>query len=134
MLHREFLHFAIGGTLGFIVDASLLQLMVKLGGADPFAARVISVLVAIVCTWQYNRHITFVARRSPRWLAEFGRYLLGNGAGLCVNYLAYVLLLVWLPSLRESPWPGVAAGAVAGMLVNFAAARHFAFRGPPAPR
>lgn len=132
MLRRQLLHFALAGGLGFLVDASLVQGLVGLAGMDPYLARIPAVAAAILTTFAYNRAITFADRRGPRMLAEFGRYVLSCSAGLVANYAAYAAVLAGFPALREWPVAGVAVGALAGMVVNFAAARYFVFARAPA--
>ncbi len=132
MLRRQLLHFALAGTLGFVVDAALVQGLVRFAGMDPYLARIPAVAAAILTTFAYNRAITFADRRSPRLLAEFGRYVLSCSAGLAANYAAYAAVLGGFPALRDWPVAGVAVGALAGMVVNFVAARYFVFARPPA--
>ena len=127
MLRRQFLHFCVAGVLGFLVDAGLVELLVKAAGVGPYLARVVSVSAAILTTFTYNREISFRASRSDRPLREFGRYLLGNAGGLSVNYGTYAACIAGLALAREWPVLAVAAGSVAGMLVNFASARYFVF-------
>lgn len=131
MLARQFLHFCVAGTLGFLVDAGVVQALVGFAGADPFIARIASVALAVLTTFSYNRQVTFRGQRSARWGRELGRYLLGNAAGLSVNYAAYAASLLAWSELRDWPAAAVAIGSLAGMLVNFAAARWFVFRGAP---
>lgn len=126
MLRRQFLHFCVAGTLGFLVDAGLVQALVW-AGAGPYLARLVSVSLAVLTTFAYNRRVTFHDRPGGPLPSAFGRYLLGNAAGLSVNYGAYALLVASLPVARSWPVLAVAVGSVAGMLVNFAAARHFVF-------
>ena len=127
MLRRQFLHFCIAGTLGFLVDAGLLQWLVSGPGMGPYLARVLSVSAAILTTFAYNREVSFRSTRGDSLVPEFGRYLLGNAAGLSVNYGAYAVLIAASTTARSWPVLAVAAGSLAGMLVNFAAARHFVF-------
>ena len=133
MLRRQFLHFCVAGTLGFLVDAGLVQALVW-SGVGPYLARVASVALAILTTFTYNRRVTFHDRSGGALAPAFGRYLLGNAAGLSVNYAAYAALVASIPLARSWPVLAVAVGSVAGMLVNFAAARHFVFvPGPQDP-
>jgi len=55
---RKFV-FAFAGTAGFIVDASLMQLMAGTGTVQVHLARLISFLISMTVTWQINRHFTF---------------------------------------------------------------------------
>ena len=127
MLRRHFLHFCIAGTLGFLVDAGVVQLLVSLTDVGPYLARVFSVALAILTTFTYNRTITFHERRSGNIAGEFGRYLLGNAAGLSVNYGTYAPVVAASATAQAWPVLAVAVGSIAGMAVNFLAARHFVF-------
>ena len=48
--------------------------------------------------------------------------------GFSVNYAVYALMLWMLPLVHRWPVLGVAAGSVAGLVVNFVLARRFVFR------
>lgn len=127
MLRRQLLHFALAGSLGFLVDAALVQTLVRMADMDPYLARMPAVAAAILATFAYNRAITFADRRGPRMLAEFGRYVLSCSAGLVANYAAYAAVLGSVAAVRTWPVAGVAVGALSGMVVNFVAARYFVF-------
>lgn len=128
MLRRQLLHFSIAGGLGFLIDAGLTQVLVQFAGMDPFLARAVAVSLTIVFTFAYNRAITFAGHGvDGRW-RQFARYLAGNSAGLIVNYAIYAACLALWPWLRVWPAIAVAAGAMAGMSVNFIAARYLVFK------
>ncbi|HEY1589845.1 MAG TPA: GtrA family protein, partial [Rhodanobacter sp.] len=65
-ISREFALFAVGGVLGLLVDASIVQALVGWEGWNPYLARVLSFLVAATVTWWWNRNYTFAGRRSDR--------------------------------------------------------------------
>lgn len=125
---RQFALFCVAGGLAFIVDAGVVQLMTSALDADPYAARLLSFLCAVTTTWWFNRRYTFAdatdARLSRQWLRYVGTQL----GGFSVNYAAYAALLWMLPVVHRWPVIGVAAGSVAGLVVNFALARRFVFR------
>jgi putative flippase GtrA len=132
-IKRHIFRFACVGVIGFLVDAGTLYLLLDLRfGA--YAGRAVSFMLAVLCTWLLNRTFTFDAQkgengRSGRSLVrEFGKYLLAMAAGGCVNYLAYCFALSLLPHAPASPLIGVAAGSIAGMFVNFTAARFWVYR------
>ena len=132
MLRRHILHFAIAGTLGFVIDAGLVQLLTAVGRMDPYLARVLSVAVAVLATFSYNRLVTFRDRRGSGGVTgDLGRYLLGNAAGLSVNYGAYAAAVAVSAHARAWPVLAVALGSLAGMGVNFLAARHFVWARTP---
>jgi putative flippase GtrA len=124
MIGREFLRFAIVGTVGFVVDAGVLYLMLYLG-LGPYLGRVVSFLTAATATWLLNRRFTFrhlVGKRAS--LQEWLHYLLLMGLGFCINYGVYVLTLHALESAGKlAPMLSVAAGSLAGMCINFATSR-----------
>ncbi|GAB2548292.1 GtrA family protein [Rhodanobacter koreensis] len=128
-LSREITLFAVGGVLGLLVDASIVQALVGWEGWNPYFARVLSFLVAATVTWWWNRRYTFVARRSDRsphteWLHWLG--LMSFGA--LINYGVYALLLMSFPALHRWPAVAAAAGSAAAALVNFSTARGMLFK------
>ena len=130
---RQFLLFCIAGTIGFLVDASVVQALVALG-ADPYAARLFSFLCALTATWAFNRHYTFGAARSARVGREWLRYFFAMLGGFAVNYSVYAVLVYSLPTIRQWPALGVAAGSIAGLVVNYLSSRFWVFRDAAPPR
>ncbi|KAF1689394.1 GtrA family protein [Pseudoxanthomonas taiwanensis] len=126
---RSFLLFGVAGGIAFLVDAGVLHVLVSVLGADPYLARLVSFLCAVTTTWVFNRSITFSAsaRGIPLW-QEWGRYLASQLGGFSVNYLVYAVLVATLAGVRQWPVIGVAAGSLAGLLVNYLLARRYVFR------
>lgn len=126
--------FGLAGVLGLLVDAALLYLLAPFLGW--YGARLMSFWAAASATWAVNRRYTFAdgaAPVGPALLREYGSYLLAMLGGAAVNYGVYALTLqllgeqafvplVWVPLI------GVAAGSLAGMGINFYAARRLIFR------
>ncbi len=56
---------------------------------------------------------------------------MANLTGGLVNYLTYAWLVSQFPVVRENPVLGVAAGAIAGLSVNFTLSKMLVFRGKP---
>jgi hypothetical protein len=56
---RQFRHFALIGTLGFLVDSTVLQAALNIGKLDPYSGRLVSFLVAVTFTWAMNRYFAF---------------------------------------------------------------------------
>ena len=130
-LSREFVLFAVGGAIGFVVDAAILQALVSLGGADPFVAQVFAFLVAATATWWWNRSRTFVARSSGRSLpGEWLHWMALMGFGAVVNYAVYAGCLLLMPAWRRWPVLAVAAGSAVALVANFSSARMMLFRKP----
>ena len=126
-LLRQFISFGIVGVAGFLVDAGVLQIAIA-AGLGLYAGRVVSYLLAATATWLLNRRYTFgrSARGSP--LAEWARFVVSQLSGASINLSTYALLVYFSPLVAARPTIGVAAGSIAGLLVNFLAARAYAFR------
>ena len=129
-VRRQFILFCVGGVIGFIVDAGVLQLLVSGLAWDRFSGRLISFLCAATATWLFNRRFTFHGpRRHPlHW--EWARYVIAMSAGFAFNFAAYSTLVLLFNMDRQWLILAVAAGSVAGLGVNFLASRHWVFRKP----
>lgn len=133
-LSRQFLAFCAVGTVGFLVDVTLLHALAPWLGWH--AGRVLSFLGAATATWILNRAFTFrMTAENAVYSAwqQYWRYLVAMLGGALVNYLAYALTLHW-STAPWSPTVGVALGSIAGLAVNFISAHKVAFRThkPPA--
>ena len=126
-LGGQFANFAIVGGLGFLVDAGVLWLAMEIG-MDFHAGRVMSFLSAASFTWLLNRRHTFRPRTGRNWLKEWLCYLLAMLVGGAVNLGASFACYRVFDVVRQWPVLAVAAGATAGMLINFFVARRFVFR------
>ena len=131
-LRREIMLFAISGALGFAVDAGIVQFLVREFAINPYAARLVSFLAAATTTWYFNRHFTFAGRSNGSRRRELLRYLVAMAFGFALNYGAYALCIMFWPLVRHWPAIGVAAGSIAGALVNFLSSKYWIFRVEPA--
>jgi putative flippase GtrA len=112
-----FIRFALVGVVGFLVDAGVVAILVRLLGVGPYPARACSYLFAVTTTWSLNRQFTFESSSPP--FREFLAFLLTNGLGATINLLVYAVLIAWRGSAGLMPVIGVAVGSLAGLLVNF---------------
>lgn len=90
--------FVFAGGAGFLVDAAVLSLLLRLTPLDPFSARVVAIAVAMGVTYAINRSVTFGPSGRPI-AAEGARY---GGVGLAsavLNYLVYAGALLIVPAL-----------------------------------
>lgn len=123
----RFFLFGVAGALGFIVDTAVLYLLKGLMGV--YGARVVSFLFAAFSTWLFNRSATFRDRKSGHsTIREFGLYLALMLIGGSVNYGIYALLISRHEVVAQYPVLGVAAGSIAGMLINLITSRFILFR------
>jgi putative flippase GtrA len=133
-LSRQIALFAVGGVLGLLIDAGVVQALVSLAGWNAYGARVLSFLLAATVTWWWNRHFTFAARSSGRRAhAEWLHWLGLMSIGAVVNYGVYALFLLLVPSLHRWPAIPTAGGSAVAALINFSAARGVLFKKPRTP-
>lgn len=125
---RQFALFCVAGTLGFVIDGVMVQILVSLAGSDPYLSRLFSFLCAMTATWWFNRRFTFQQRRFGGALQEWAHYGLAMIGGFAVNYAVYAGLVYQFPLVRQWPILGVAAGSIAGLAVNYTSSRFWIFR------
>ena len=126
-LIQDYIFFGVVGAIGFLVDVAVLYLLI--GSIGLFYGRAVSFLAAVVVTWLLNRKLTFRHRNSRLESGrEFTVYLTLMLIGGLVNYAVYAGLVVTIPPIIAHPFIAVAAGSLAGMLINFVTSRFFLFR------
>lgn len=126
-LYRQIFLFAVAGVIGLLVDIAVLYLLRDAVG--PFYGRAVSFFAAVLATWLVNRSLTFKGRRSGlsrkrEFTAYFSLMLIGGA----VNYATYSVLVLGVAAVRDHLFLGVAAGSLAGMMVNFLTSRYVLFR------
>lgn len=125
--HKQLFWFSASGLAGFLVDTLVLYLLLNLHG--PYVARLFSFLSAVVTTWLINKKFTFKNRTSGQSAGhEFFFYLCLMLLGGGVNYGLYALLISQYHFVNTYPIIGVAAGSLAGMLINFITSKTILYR------
>jgi putative flippase GtrA len=140
-LAHEAMKFGVVGSIGYVVDVSVFNLL-RYGGAGggvlehkPLTAKAISVAVATVVTYLGNRHWTWRARERSGARREVTLFFLLNGIGLliavgCLAFSHYVL------DLRSPLADNISAnvvGLLLGMAFRFWSYRTFVFRRVDSP-
>ena len=114
------------GIIGFIVDAGVLFIVAETLG--PYLGRLLSFGVAVITTWALNHSFTFKERKSGLPLMdELGRYFSAMIVGGIANYSLYAALVYFVEPVATWPTIGVAAGSIAGLVINFTLARNYIF-------
>src|SRR5690348_3542631 len=121
--------FGIGGFIGFIVDAGIVQLLVSKLHTDPYVGRLFSFTCAATATWLFNRRFTFHQRGNYSLFGEWSRYIVAMSAGFALNYVTYALLVYYSPFVQNWVAIGVAAGSLPASAVTFLGARQWVFSG-----
>ncbi len=125
---RQVLLFCIGGFIGFLIDAGLVQWLVSAFAANPYASRLLSFLSAATATWLFNRRYTFKGLRHYRRFGEWSRYVFAMSGGFLVNFAIYSALVYHHDVFQRLPALAVAIGSLGGFVVNFSASRFWIYR------
>ncbi len=124
---RHYGGFLIAGLTALATDAAVLVLLTDWAGLSPYIARLVSISIAMVVSWQINRRITFAVQAPPTFY-EFARFAAVSWGAQVVNYAAFAALIAWLPTLWPV-WALIAASALA-MFVSYAGFRFGVFKKP----
>jgi putative flippase GtrA len=122
----EFFRFGSVGAIGFLVDTATVYALA--GALGLYGAGVIAYLAAASTNWALNRIWTFRGRGQGHAAWQWARFLVANTGGFVVNRGVYAVLIAFLPAVHAHPVLAVAAGAIAGMGLNFFSSRRFVFR------
>lgn len=125
----EFLKFGVVGTVGFVFDTTTVYAL--RGSLGIYAAGMLAYFVAATVTWALNRVWTFRGRGGGPMHREWATFLLANLTGFVLNRGTFVALVAFVPLCAAQPVLAVAAGAVAGMFLNFGLSRNLVFRSRP---
>lgn len=121
----QFLRFGTVGAAGFVVDTSVVYAL--RGTIGIYGAGVAAYVAAASFTWLFNRIWTF---RGPHRIAagrQWAAFMAAQSLGFVVNRGVFAVLVTVSPFCAEYPVVAIAAGMVAGMFLNFAAARKYVF-------
>jgi putative flippase GtrA len=128
----QFIRFGIVGCIGYGVDVCVLYFVLYGLDFGHYGGRVISYLAAATTTWYLNRHFTFKHSRSENRSREWARFVALNTIGGTINYIVYSAYIGLYSTSMSAPAIGVAAGSLAGLIVNFLVSKRFAFIREPA--
>jgi putative flippase GtrA len=128
----RFVKFAIVGVIGAVVDFGILNLMHKAFFWPFLWANTLSVSVAILSNFTWNRLWTFPESRSRRKREQLPQFALINFIGLGINNAIVVGLAAVFSHFIADPWHYNLAKAIAiGVVLfwNFGANRIWTYRG-----
>lgn len=122
----QFLRFGVVGGGGFVVDTAVVYALRGLVGV--YWAGALAYPVAASFTWGVNRVWTFRGQSTGAVHRQWAIFLVTNLLGFVLNRGVYFALVASSPFVAANPVVAVAAGAVAGMFVNFFIARQVVFK------
>lgn len=125
---RQYINFSFVGCIGFITDAGVLYLLIRLFAFHPVAGRPISFLAAATVTWLLNRNLTFKQHRNPAKIIEWLRYLFANSIGTAVNLVTYSTLVLTVPAMLKQPIYALIIASLVAFPFNFYGYKHHVFK------
>lgn len=133
--HKEFIRFvkfAVVGTLGAVVDFSILNLMHKAFGWSLLASNSLSFTCAVLSNFTWNRLWTFPESRERPIRTQLPQFALVNVIGLAINNLVLVNLATLFSRFIPDPFDYNLAKAIAIVIVlfwNFGINRIWTYKG-----
>jgi putative flippase GtrA len=109
------LRFLVIGTIGLAVDVGLFTIVATFG-PNPLVARGISLAIATLVTWRFNRALTFETT-GRRQHEEALRYAIVTATAQGTSYGVFAVLV--LTVLRSVPQVAVLVGSAIGALVSY---------------
>lgn len=119
--------FLVSGLIAYSVDACVLWVLTAYAGMDPYSARVIAILVAMVAAYFAHRRLTFSVVNPPS-ASEFLKFASVASAANAVNYGIYAGLLLAIPDC--TPLQALLAASVVAMIVSYLGFRFGVFKKP----
>jgi len=117
---KRFISFGIVGTIGFIVDSSVLMFLVHVEELSILFSRLISFITAVFVTWLLNRYFTFSASSiNISKSKEYFQYLIIQTIGAGLNFSIFFVLIYMFESMKEILVIPLAIGAVFSLIFNF---------------
>ena len=129
---RRFVKFAIVGTLGAIIDFALLNLLKGYFDWPLFWANTVSVSVAIISNFVWNRLWTFPESRTRKKRKQLPQFALVNVVGLLINnFIVVGIDALLVSSLGEPLSYNVAKMVAIGVVLfwNFGINRLWTYKG-----
>ena len=128
----RFVKFATVGSIGAVVDFSVLNLAHKVFGLPLVVSNTLSFSLAVLSNFTWNRLWTFPESRTRPIRSQLPQFALVNVIGLAINNLILVGLYAFFSHYIPDPWDYNLAKAVAIVIVlfwNFGANRLWTYRG-----
>ena len=117
--------FIASGGLAFVTDASILTLLTRGAGLDPYSARIIAIGCAMVVGFFAHRRMTFAVKKPATW-KQFSKFAGVAMTASLVNYAIYAGILLLRPEIE--PIFALIAATGISMCVSYVGLRFGVFR------
>ena len=130
-MHKGWKHgagFVTSGMLATLTDASVLAVLTRGFGVDPYSARLAAIAVAMLAGFFAHRRLSFGDASRPT-LAKFGKFLSVAAVASALNYAIYAAVLLLRPG--SEPLIAFLIATVFSVTASYLGLRFGVFRGPP---
>ncbi|HET7086482.1 MAG TPA: GtrA family protein [Rhizomicrobium sp.] len=131
LLSHAFVRFAVIGSLGYVVGATVLALTTGPLKLEFAAGNALAIFIAMAFTWQGNRTFTFPDRRAHGFsgiLQEWLKFMGANAVGALVNYLTALVLVHYAHAPFSNKFLAQAIGVLVGLVFNFTLSKTLVFK------
>ena len=125
-LLAQFMRFGTVGLAGFVVDTACVYSLRHALGL--YGAGAVAYVLAASGNWLLNRVWTFRGQGDGPAHRQWAMFMVTNMIGFVLNRGTYALLVTFMAAAAQQPVIATAAGAVAGMFVNFSLSRRLVFK------
>jgi putative flippase GtrA len=125
---REIISFAAVGTVGFLLDATIVWALTQFTNITPIWAKLIAFPFAVTLIWLLNRNSTFKDRKQSNYLKEWAKYIQVNSLGAITNNVSFIILVANIGYLYQHPIIAVALGSMIGMTFNYLGSKIWVFQ------
>ena len=124
-LNVRFVRFVIAGCIAFVVDASILTILVEFVGWPPTWARVVSFPSAVTVNWLMHRAHVFEPTDKPH--TEYLKFASVQALSASINLGIYFTAVISSPLMARWPIVPLIIGSVAAMFLTYFCNSRFVF-------
>ncbi len=125
---KQLIRFGIVGTIGFIVDASILLFFVHTIGYPIALSRILSFSSAVFVTWIINRNFTFSKNSNLNKKKEYIFYLIIQTIGALINYVIFIILVYKFEFMEDYLILPLGFAAIIAMFFNFLMMKKYLYK------
>lgn len=124
---RQIGTFVVVGLVGFLVDASALQIALSVFGQAPVPARLYAFAPAVLVTWLLHRRFTFAQRRSDKRTLELGKYIGSQSFSWAIGFAVYASLVLFVDFFHRLPLAALVLQSAVGATCNYLLSHYLVF-------
>jgi len=123
-----FFRYGMVGGSALLVDGIIFYILHYSSlGLDIHPSRILAFLISACVAWYFHKIFTFKSESKKRYIIQLGKFLLGNGSGIFLNYLVFSIGIYFQPS-NEGVMISFLAGSGLAFIYNYAISRYIIFK------